>query len=88
MIATLLVALFAASAILAAGSIVASARRYGAAVFALREQLRACSTSHEVNWSIAEIHVRPACATLFRRGQRRNAAARRAVSRPALRAAA
>ena len=60
MIALLLFTLFCATALLAAGSLLVSWQRYGGAVLAIRGQLRDCSATREVRFSISEAALRPA----------------------------
>lgn len=67
MIATLLSALFAASALLAVTAIVDSWRRHGAAMLALRGELKACRRSRDLRYvlvttEVREVGPRPAIA--------------------------
>lgn len=58
MIATLLSALFAASAVLAITAIVDSWRRHGSAMLALRGELKACRQSRELRYVLVTTEVR------------------------------
>ncbi len=60
MIVTLLSAFFAAAALLAITAIADSWRRHGAAMLALRTQLRACQPSHDLRYTLVLTQVRQA----------------------------
>jgi hypothetical protein len=64
MVAVLLSALFAGSGMIAAATISASWRRYGAAARALPAQLNACEDWREVRVRISEVNVRHSATVL------------------------
>ena len=86
MTAMLLTALFAACAALALASIFVSLHRYGPAALRLRCQAHACPETLTVRWSVTQVNVHVASATVLRPDFAVRAVAR--APRPALRVAA
>ena len=82
MLAVLLTTLFTASALLAATTIAASFRRYGAQVLALRDEVRTADEWREVRVTIDEVTVHATATVLPFKAARAN------PSRSALPAAA